>query len=116
MIYVEGTNRHHVFFPRRTYKTRIERSLRNNPLMIIRMDIEAHKELHAKVSPPLKLDPEQMMGVLTVMDSLETNLQPHERLLELADYLSDRERREQRVAQNLRLQAGFIEGGYGTAG
>jgi hypothetical protein len=74
------------------------------------MDIEGHNELHACIAPPLKLTAIQMQSALCLLEEMDGEpLQPHERLLELADYFATRQLREQRVGANLRLQAGFVQ-------
>lgn len=42
----EKLQRHHLAWPRRDYKTRIEKRFRQLPCMIVRLSAEAHRAIH----------------------------------------------------------------------
>lgn len=48
------TNKHHVWYPRRAYRSGLAKQFRNLPCMVVRMDIEAHNMLHFLQEPPTK--------------------------------------------------------------
>lgn len=103
-------NRHHLWFPRRHFKTPTERKLRQHPDMIHRIEVQAHADLHAVIQPPLKLSYQQMLGALCFIDEMAGEaLLAHERIEELAGYLEDRTDRERKVAVNLFRQAHFVQ-------
>lgn len=102
------TNRHHVFFQRRKYKTGAERRLRNNPAFVIPMDVGIHQDLHANVVTPPKPDASLIHGIL---NNLENN--QHRGLLDgvlfTIDYLDGIETKTaQRLSMNLQKQLGFL--------
>jgi hypothetical protein len=104
------TSRHHSLYPRRNYKTKVERRFRQHPFLINRIENQAHADLHAVIQPPLKLTHNQMLGALCFLDELATEpLQAFERVEELGDYLLDRTDRERKVGVNLQRQAHFIQ-------
>jgi len=47
-------NRHHLYFPRKNYRTPLERAFRNLPCHIVWLDVEAHRLLHVYSKPPTK--------------------------------------------------------------
>lgn len=49
-----STNRHHLWWPRRDYKTPVERKFRGLPCNIIVMDVRIHQALHIYGTPPTK--------------------------------------------------------------
>lgn len=103
-------NRHHLIHPRRFYRSKTERAFRTHPFMVHKMEVEAHKELHAVIQPPLKLAAQDMAHALCLLEEMNGEpLQAFERINHLADYLAKRTLREQRVAANLRLQADYVE-------
>lgn len=53
-------SRHHVWFERKDYKTKNEKSFRNLGGFVIVMEHEAHRQLHFNVDPPPKLYKWQM--------------------------------------------------------
>ena len=52
--YKAHVSRHHVAFERRSYKTRLETLYRNMGGMVVLLDSQVHRELHAEVAPPPK--------------------------------------------------------------
>lgn len=52
------TNRHHVWYPRHSYKTPIEKTLRLHPAFVVLGSAQRHRELHANVIEPPKLSSE----------------------------------------------------------
>lgn len=108
-MYVEGYNRHHTWSPKFKYRYPIAKELREHPYCINRVQIDPHARWHAENAHPLLLSREQMLGCLNMMQELDVSLPPHERIAELATYLSTRSDRESRVADNLFRQADFIQ-------
>lgn len=50
---MQGTNnRHHLFFPRRDYQSKLEKDFRELPCMSVDIDVAAHRELHVYSAPP----------------------------------------------------------------
>ena len=49
-----STNRHHVWWPRKDYKSSLERRFRGLPCQIVVMDIRTHQLLHVYTTPPTK--------------------------------------------------------------
>lgn len=47
-------NRHHLWWPRRDYQTKLERKFRQLPCNIVRMDARVHAILHLVQAPPRK--------------------------------------------------------------
>ena len=104
------TNKHHLIFPRRYYRTANEKLFRTHPLMIVRTGIESHKELHALLQPPRKLELQMILGTLSMLDEIkEENLPFHESITELSSYLSNRTRKEKLVGINLMKQLEYID-------
>lgn len=102
-------NRHHLLFPRRYYKTQNEKRLRQNRLLILTSDISEHKDLHAILQPPRKLNPDMILGSLGVLAEIEgEDLTPHQAVIAFSDYLRARTRKEQLVAAHLLKQLEFI--------
>ena len=61
-----GYNCHHLMYPRRDYSTPLEKQFRRQ--LILPVDIEVHRELHALLKPPTKPSREIMLGYLAVLD------------------------------------------------
>lgn len=102
------TNRHHLFFQKKNYKTGLERRLRNNPAFVIPMDIGIHRDLHHEVGQPLKPDSRLIYGIL---DNLDNHLHrgPLDGVLYTVEYLEDSEHKQaERLAVNLSRQLGFV--------
>lgn len=53
-LYKAHVSKHHVAFERRSYKTRLETLYRNMGGMVVLLDSQAHRDLHAEVAPPPK--------------------------------------------------------------
>ena len=49
-----GKNRHHCFWPRKDYKSEVEKKFRNLPCNIVWIDEMAHRLLHICSEPPRK--------------------------------------------------------------
>lgn len=58
-------NRHHLWWPRSAYVTQIERTFRELPCNIVRMDIVQHRELHVITPPPPKPSREFQMACIS---------------------------------------------------
>lgn len=48
-----ATSRHHLWWPRREYKSPTQRHFRNLPCMVVEIDVETHKLIHAYNEPPI---------------------------------------------------------------
>lgn len=57
-------NRHHIWYPRRDYKTPTERAFRSLPCFIVWLDVEAHKLLHVHQRPPSKPKHDEMVAAI----------------------------------------------------
>jgi len=102
------TNRHHLFFQKKNYKTGLERRLRNHPAFIIPMDIGIHRGLHQEVKQPLKPDSRLIYGIL---DNLDNHLHrgPLDGVFYTVEYLEGVETKQaERLAMNLTRQLGFV--------
>lgn len=65
----EGESYHHVFWEKRDYKKRAERNFRNHRGLVIPLNDEVHKYLHAVVEPPPKPMPWEMLGAQAYINS-----------------------------------------------
>lgn len=63
----EGFDRHHIWFERAGYTSRLEKKLRGHRGFIVPMPIDLHVELHELVLPPPKPEPERIHGLLAVI-------------------------------------------------
>jgi len=104
-------NIHHSIWKRSDYKTPSERAFREHKGLKTRMYVEGHCELHSKILPPTKLSAREMMGALSVLDSMPDIILNDSlaTVRALADYLGQRSHREESVAVNLLKQAVYIE-------
>src|SRR5690554_2916158 len=71
MKHVEGFNRHHLNWQKRSYTTSVEKAYRNHPAMVFLLDEQVHKELHCDLPPPPKLSKQQMLGALSIINTLD---------------------------------------------
>lgn len=60
---IHDTNRHHLAFQRRDYKTPYERAYREAQSMVVAACICKHADLHATYLPPRKPDLNAMVGI-----------------------------------------------------
>lgn len=109
MAIAEGYNRHHTWSPKFKYRYPVAKELREHPFMINQVKINPHARWHAENPHPILLSRDQMLGCLSMIHEIDSNLPPHERIAELAVYLANRSEREKKVAENLFMQAGFIQ-------
>ena len=56
---------HHVYFPRRDYKTKIEKQFRNLPENLVEMCRLEHDNLHATQTPPEKPSRDEMLVAIS---------------------------------------------------
>jgi len=110
---------HHALWTRTSYKTSLEKALRNHQGLIVPLLVPVHKELHARIDPPPKPDKRLIIGSLEMLDDLplsmltnepETITAYSEWLLEQRDGLATR------IGKHLVRQLVFIERGYYNAG
>ena len=64
-------NKHHVFWPRNAYTTKVERRFRNLPCNVVWVDSYAHKLIHVFTRPPDKPNISEMS------QSINHHLQKH---------------------------------------
>lgn len=57
-------NRHHLWYPRRDYKTALERKFRNLPCNIVELSVPIHNMIHAYCEPPKKPPANDMRAAL----------------------------------------------------
>ncbi len=67
-LYFEGcfTDLHHLYFPRRDYKTNVEKQFRNLPENKEQLCRAEHNERHATEPPPLKPSRDEMLGAIAI--------------------------------------------------
>lgn len=58
------TDTHHLYYPRRRYKTQVEREFRNLPENKVEMCRAAHTELHATEQIPKKPGRDEMLQAI----------------------------------------------------
>lgn len=113
--------RHHVIHQRAWYRSHLEKSYRNLPVFVVPMDWEAHKELHARVDPPIKPPAEIMLGVLALSESMPNVLSSDhtQGLQRVAEHLEGMYSPNdpkchvaQYIAQNILHQLAYINEGY----
>lgn len=106
----ESNNDHHILHPRKVYKTRLEKKLRQSDLLIVRkMPVVVHNELHATTPAPKKLQPQEMYDALRLLSEAESTGAPQiEFLEELATYLGTRSLLAKQVGENLLRQVTYF--------
>jgi len=107
-------NVHHLFWQRASYKTPLEKRLRNHRLVKTALYQDVHKELHAELLPPPKPNAELICGMLLVLNELEPTPRPEiDATLALSEYCLERDDRvAQRIGHHLLAQAVFLTEGY----
>lgn len=60
---IKTTNRHHLAFERRRYRTPIERNYRENGNMVVKACVCKHADLHSTYLPPKKPDAHTMCDI-----------------------------------------------------
>jgi len=56
--------RHHLWFPAKNYKSKLERKFRALPCNIVLLDLDVHLLLHKHQTPPTKPSAEEMTEVI----------------------------------------------------
>lgn len=102
-------NNHHVFWEKKSYTTPIERRVRNMGCFVIRMNITAHQELHANVSPPPKPEPQHLHNLYNFMQEHTYELSGTEGLEWAIVWANDR--KEYELEDNLMEQLYYIDKG-----
>jgi len=103
------TSRHHVFFNRSYYKSRLEKQFRTHKALVIPMDVQIHKDLHAEVPPPPKPSPRLIYGAIGVLSTLDT-FEPVNTVLTLSEHFLELDSNlAHRIGHNLLHQAGYIQ-------
>lgn len=107
-------NIHHALWQRASYKSPLEKRLRNHPLLKTPVYKDVHKDLHAELCPPPKPTPELICGMLLVLNELETVPRPQvDATLALSEFCLERDdRTAQRLGHHLLNQVGFLIEGY----
>jgi len=61
---MKGIDRHHIYYPRKWYKTKLEKKFRNHPDNVIFIDKMFHRAIHLADSPPPKPSADYMRQFL----------------------------------------------------
>jgi len=99
-------NRHHIFYPRRKYKSSTEREFRNYSGFVVPTWIPAHKLLHVEVPAPPKPSAGLMREILYNLQDREVE-DRLDGLFYTVEFLADRG--EDRLATNLTKQLGYLQ-------
>lgn len=110
------TNLHHVIFERRNYRDALGKMYRNMGGMVLRMEIEVHKDLHFFVPPPVR--PSRDLMYLMVGNHMDTE-EPLERLEGHIEYLeglveddAHYSNEASKLVKNFSDQMMFLSSGY----
>ena len=115
MIMPHDVNNHHALWQRAWYKSPIEKCLRTHRGLIVPIQIEVHKELHADIPPPPKPSGRLILGALAMLDELPTRIlaDPPQAIGYLHDHWSRmHDQRANRIAENIGQQLVYIEEGF----
>ncbi len=66
-------DRHHVFWPRRAFRTQVERTFRTTPSLVIPAWIPSHRLLHAELPTPPRPDRDEMLAILAHLEEKRTD-------------------------------------------
>ena len=103
-----GYNKHHVFWPRKDYKTKVEKNFRQHYGLVVPTPIINHNILHSRVSSPDKPGRVQMLDCMEYLDSLPDAVKMAGFWgVERSAQFFEREGRED-IAQNLTEQLGYL--------
>lgn len=59
-----GVDTHHLFYPRRAYRSGVEKRFRRLAINVVEMCVNDHRELHATQEPPVKPSRDEMLEAL----------------------------------------------------
>lgn len=103
-------DRHHLWFERQAYTTRLERKLRMHRGFIIPVLIDTHRELHAHVPPPPQPNHHQAAALLQEIDQFD--ITPVHHAIELFEDWSHRNgiiaQNAGQIAENLQMQGEYL--------
>ena len=107
-------NYHHLLWTRASYKTPLEKQIRNHKLLKTPIYQDAHKELHAEIPPPPKPNAELICGMLLVLNQLEPVKHPEiDATLALSEFCLELDNRvAQRLGHHFLAQAVYLTEGY----
>ena len=111
-------NSHHTFWTRASYKTSLEKALRNHDGLVVPLLVPVHRELHAHIDPPPKPDKRLIISSLEFLDDLplSTLTNEPETISALAEHYSSlRNGLATRIGKHLCRQLVYIERGYYNA-
>ena len=102
-------NQHHLFFNKSYYKSRLEKQFRTHSALVIPMELQVHRDLHAEVPPPPKPSARLIYGAIGALSTLDT-FEPVNTVLTLSEhFLSIDNNLAHRIGHNLLMQAGYIQ-------
>lgn len=61
---MNGISKHHLWYPRRDYQTRLEKTFRALQCQIVLLDDHTHRSVHRHSEPPHKPSHEEMVAAL----------------------------------------------------
>ncbi len=106
----ESYNDHHILHPRKAYKTKVQKELRQSRFMVVNMPIAMHNELHASTPPPKRLHPQEMHDALRLLREMEElDVCQYDAVVQLATHLGRRSLEAKQVGQNMLHQATFFK-------
>ena len=119
VLYKAEVSRHHVFFERRDYKTRLETLYRNMGGAVLLMGNQVHHDLHHEVPAPPKPNHHLMADIYQHARLLDydTQYEVFEQIVDYVGIIAAGEQCQQNVHdanllhENLVAQASFIEAG-----
>lgn len=98
------------------YVTKPERELREHHLLIPRMYVEVHNDLHRNLEPPIKPHPGLVIGALALLETFRDDMSHIEALERVADHFDHLDGSDAivggRIALNLYQQLTYVEQGY----
>jgi hypothetical protein len=108
-------NKHHALWQRRWYKSPAEKAIRGHQALVIpKLWVPVHKQLHAELQAPPKPPANLIYGMLSHLEGKRlTN--PIDGIRHTIDYLDTQESsKAERLEQHLIQQLGFIMLGVGS--
>ena len=115
MKHIEGVNRHHIFWTRDSYRNSTERTFRNHAGLVVPMWEEVHSDLHAELDPPPKPSKQQMLGAISLLNTLDYKNNQLNSIDILAWHFAEQDdRTAQSIGKHLHHQLGhyLIGGAY----
>jgi len=113
-----GHNMHHALWTLASYKTSLEKALRNHTGLIVPLGLQEHRELHAHIDPPPKPDKRLILSSLEFLDDLplSTLTNEPETIRAYSEHLfTERSGLATRIGKHLVRQLTYIDRGYHNA-